>query len=90
MNVLIVEARYLSPSSSVMCNFVTSNDFHRSPLLSEFLFKKILFNVYLLLRERERERASEQGRGRETGKQNPKQAPGSELSAKSQTQGSNS
>ena len=41
-------------------------------------------------REGERERESEQGRfrGRET--QNPKKAPGSELSAQSLTQGSNS
>ena len=50
----------------------------------------IFFNVYLFLRqtERERERHTERGRERET--QNLKQAPGSELSAQSRTQGSNS
>ena len=41
-------------------------------------------------RERERERAFEQGRGRERGRQDPKQAPGSELSAQGPTQGLNS
>ena len=45
-------------------------------------------------RERERERETEpehaQGRGRERRKQNPKQAPGSELSAQSPVRGSNS
>ena len=44
------------------------------------------FNVDLFLRERVR--AGEEQRERET--QNPKQAPGSELSAQSPTQGSNS
>ena len=39
--------------------------------------------------ERERERQHEQGRGRETGRQNLKQASGSELSAQSPTQGLN-
>ena len=44
------------------------------------------FNVYSFLREREREREREgnrawPGRGRERETQNPKQAPGSELSA---------
>ena len=45
----------------------------------------IFFNVYLLLRERERESTSEHelGRGRERETQNPKQVPGSELSAQS-------
>ena len=37
----------------------------------------------------ERETEHEQGRGRERGRQNPKQAPGSELSAQSPTRGSN-
>ena len=48
--------------------------------------------MFIYFRERERERAHEQGRGREreTHTQNPKQAPGSELSAQSPTQGSNS
>ena len=45
------------------------------------------FNVYLFLRQRETE--NEEGeRERET--QNPKQAPGSELSAQSPMRGSNS
>ena len=45
--------------------------------------------MFIFERERERERESkhELGRGRET--ENPKQAPGSELSAQSPTQGSN-
>ena len=46
------------------------------------------FNVYLFLRQRETEH--EQGRGRERETQNPKQAPGSEPSAQSPMQGSNS
>ena len=40
-------------------------------------------------RERERESEHEQGRGRERETQNPKQAPGSELSAQSPTRGLN-
>ena len=51
------------------------------------LFEKFCFNVYLFfLRERERESMSGGGAERET--QNLKQAPGSELSAQSPTQGS--
>ena len=48
------------------------------------------YNVYLLIlreRERERERGGEGQRARET--QNPKQAPGSELSAQGPMQGLN-
>ena len=41
-------------------------------------------------RERERETACEWGRGRERGRQNLKQAPGSELSAQSLMWGLNS
>ena len=51
------------------------------------------FNVYLFLRERERERERRMSRGgaeRERETQNPKQAPGSEVSAQSPTWGSNS
>ena len=51
-------------------------------------FLKKFFNV-LFLRDRERVRAGE-GTERETDRQNPKQAPGSELLAQSPTQGSNS
>ena len=40
-------------------------------------------------RERERERENKWGRGRERDTQNPKQAPGSELSAQSPMLGSN-
>ena len=46
------------------------------------------FVSYLFLRQGETEH--EQGRVRERETQNPKQAPGSELSAQSPTQGSNS
>ena len=56
--------------------------------LSPDLFKKIFFNVYLFLRQRETEH--ERGRVRERETQNLKQAPGSELSAQSPTRGSNS
>ena len=52
----------------------------QSPELSGFIFG----------RDRERERESKQGRGRERETQNLKQAPGSELSAQSLMQGSNS
>ena len=48
-----------------------------------------VFNVYLL-RERQTETEHEQRRGRERETQNPKQAPGSELSAQSSARGSNS
>ena len=40
-------------------------------------------------REREREREREQGRGRKRWRQNPKEAPGSELSAQSPMWGPN-
>ena len=53
-----------------------------------FFFLIFFFNVYLFLRQRETQH--EQGRGRERGRQNVKQAPGSELSAQSPTRGSNS
>ena len=43
------------------------------------LLKKIFFNIYLFLRDRDRAQAGEGQRARET--QNPKQVPGSELSA---------
>ena len=55
-------------------------------VVSDFFFS--FLNFHLFLRERERERAGEGQRERET--QNPKQAPGSELSAQSPTWGSNS
>ena len=62
-------------------------------LLGLFL-KKIVCNVclFFLGRERERQTACKQGRGREGERetQNPKQAPGSELSAQSLTRSSNS
>ena len=54
-----------------------------------FLFK-IFFNVYLSLRDRERQSVSREGAGRERKTQNPKQALGPELSAESPTRGSNS
>ena len=50
--------------------------------------KNFFFNVYLFLGQRETEH--ERGRGRERGRQNRKQAPGSEPSAQSPTWGSNS
>ena len=57
------------------------------------IFSSISFSIYFFLREREKEREREtereQGRGTERGRQNPKQAPGSELSAQSPTPGSN-
>ena len=50
------------------------------------------FNVYLFLteRERERERMGGEGAERQRETQNPKQAPGSKLSAQSLTRGLNS
>ena len=45
-----------------------------------FLFFLIFFSLYLFLREKDRVRAGEEQRERET--QNPKQAPGSKLSAR--------
>ena len=46
--------------------------------------------MFIFERERERERENTWGRGRERETQNPKQAPGSELSVQSPTRGSNS
>ena len=55
----------------------------------KYFLLKIFFNVLFIFKtERDRVRAGEGQRERET--QNPKQAPGSELSAQSPTQGSNS
>ena len=51
------------------------------------MFKNDFVNVYLFLRERDRAGAGEGQRDRES--QNPKQAPGSELSAQSPMWGSN-
>ena len=48
----------------------------------------LFFRIYLFLRDRAREGVGEGQRERET--QNPKQAPGSELSAQSPMLGSNS
>ena len=50
----------------------------------------LFFNIYSFLRDRERQSMSRGGAEREGETQNPKQAPGSELSAQSPTQGSNS
>ena len=58
------------------------------PSCNSAFFFKVFFNVYLFLRERETEH--EQGRGRDRGRHNPRQAPGSELSAQSPTKGLNS
>ena len=59
--------------------------------ITQFLHLKQFFTFIF---EREREREGERGRGggaeRERETQNPKQAPGSELSAQSPTWGSNS
>ena len=57
-----------------------------NPLFVLHIF--LFFNVYLFLGQRETEH--ERGRGRERETQNRKQAPGSESSAQSPTQGSNS
>ena len=57
-----------------------------------FLMKTNLaffFNIYLFLRDRDRAWAGEEQRERERETQNRKQAPGSEMSAQSPTQGSN-
>ena len=53
----------------------------------------LIFLMFIFEREKERERVREteheRGRGRESETQNPKQAPGSQLSTQSRTQGSN-
>ena len=51
------------------------------------IFKKICLHLFIFERQRDRVRAGEGQRERET--QNPKQDPGSELSAQSPTQGLN-
>ena len=50
---------------------------------------RFFFKFYLFLRERERERQSTSRGGAERETQNPKQVPGSELSAQNPTRGSN-
>ena len=71
-------------------HFPTNSTHPSFELYTFILFKKFFFE-YLFLRERDRQtdrvRAREGQRKRET--QNPKQAPGSELSAQSPTRGSN-
>ena len=72
--------------------YATAPDFSQnlrnpSPVWPSFK-KKIFFNIYSFLRVRETEH--EWGRGRERRRHNPKQAPGSELSAQSPLWGSNS
>ena len=59
-------------------------------ILFVFLIKKIFFNVYLFLRQRETGHEGGGGSERERETQNLEQAPGSELSARSPTRGSNS
>ena len=64
----------------------------KSLLLNSLFCLKIFFNVYLFLREEERQSMSGEGaeRERERETQNPKQAPGSGLRAVSPRQSSNS
>ena len=57
-------------------------------ILSFFIAKFVSTFYYLFLRERERQSGS--GGGVERGRQNPKQAPGSDLSAQSPKWGLNS
>ena len=58
-------------------------DYDINPLVAP---EAVIYFFYVFIFERERE----QERGRHTHIQNPKQAPGSELSAQSRTWGSNS
>ena len=71
------------PKEGKTCRFI---------LLGFEIWSLILILMFIFGRERERERASTSGRGAEIERetQNWKQAPGSELSAQSPTQGSNS
>ena len=55
-------------------------------ILKFFFF---FLSLFIFERETERQRDREQGKGRERETQNPKQAPGSELSAQSPTRGWN-
>ena len=55
-----------------------------------FYLKKIFFTFCLFLRERERDRAQVEEGQRERGRQNLKQASGSELTAQCPVWGSNS
>ena len=78
---------HLSPCASTHI-YGSQNIRTRRSLVLFFCF--LIFNVYLFferVRERERQSVSRKGAERET--RNPKQAPGSELSAQSLTWGSN-
>ena len=82
-----LEVKFWMKQSTVILNLYRSLFLRRS-----LYFFKFFYMFYLFLRERERERESMSrgGAERERETQNPKQAPSSELSAQSQTWGSNS
>ena len=82
--------RHAAPSSARPC---PAGGLRRAPCalwlssITVWKFFFSFFNVYLFSRKRETK--CEQGRSRERETQNPKQAPGSELSAQSPTRGPN-
>ena len=81
-----VLASYMFLTFAVCFHWIT-NVVHTFQLVVSYMFF-FFFSVYSLLRERERAQVGERQRERET--QNPKQAPGSELSPQNPMQGSNS
>ena len=92
----VLTAQSLEPASDSVCVCVSLSlplpTHARLLALSKINKPKVIFKKYLVLRggERDRMRIGEGKRERHTHTQNPKQAPGSELSAHSLTRGTNS
>ena len=70
--------------------FLRDRDFLRNLKLQAYLFIYSFIYFLMFIFERDRDTEWEWGRDRERGRQNPKQALGSELSAQSLMRGSNS
>ena len=73
-----------------MCMFINIEISEKFIFVCNFVLILNFFEHFIFIMEIQRDTEHEQGRGRDRGRQNLKQAPGSELSAQSPTRGSNS